>query len=271
LEDGDSSNWQAFTLCFNGSEQMMCCFASMKKFHLCELNTIDTHGPRHEGPFDHEMLSLVYRKGSVHKENQSYTQVVGAWRHITYYKCFTGSVARSLFVWLYNGELDFRTFGDPDPMDDDEDSGRPPWWNLLLVDGWGDSSAAQSAYSKVFEALGIRWSKCVHLRTASIEHASAVGKLSPGIIATMTKHGASWDGMANLLKHYMMELHPELLRVTSGFDKDDRAYHVWRTQFDVDQWVRQMTAPGDDRVHCANRKDERKRLCANTVLECILS
>jgi Centromere DNA-binding protein complex CBF3 subunit, domain 2 len=247
LEDGDNCNWQAFTLCFNGSEQMMCRFASMKKFRLCELNTIDTHGPRHDGPFDREMLSLVYRKGSVHKENQSYTRVVGAWRHITYYKCFTGSVAMSLFVRLYNGELDFRTFGDPDPMDDDEDSERPPWWNLLLVEGWGDSSAARSAYSKVFEALGIRWSKCVHLRTASIEHASAVGELSPEIIATMTKHGASRDGMANLLKHYMTELHPELLRVTAGFDKDDRAYRVWRTQFDVDQWVRQVTAPGDDR------------------------
>jgi hypothetical protein len=239
LEEGDDCNWQCFTMCFNGCEQMLCRFASMKKFLLCQLSTIDTNGPRHEGPFDREMLSLVYERGTVHKEQQVNTRVVGAWRHIYYVKCFTGSVAMSLFVRLYSGDLlDFRTTGVPNE--------RPSWWDLLLIDGWAESAAARAAYTKVFDALGIRWSKCLHLRTAGVEHASAVGELAPEIIATMTKHGASRDGMANLLKHYVTELHPEVLRVMCGLRKDDLAYRVWRTQFDVDGWVRHVTRPEDN-------------------------
>jgi hypothetical protein len=105
LANADHCNWQAFTMCFNGSEQMMCRFASMKKFHICDMSTITTHGPCHQGEFDREMLSLVYRKGDFHKERQISDRVVGAWRHLFFEMCFTGCAAMSLFVRLFNGDL----------------------------------------------------------------------------------------------------------------------------------------------------------------------
>ena len=63
------ANWQPLCICWKGSEAMMLRNASMRKFTLPDLLTIlDTHTPRDDGPFDQQMLALVYRPGTKHKE-----------------------------------------------------------------------------------------------------------------------------------------------------------------------------------------------------------
>jgi hypothetical protein len=137
-------------------------------------------------------------------------------------------VTMSLFVCFCSGGggLDFRK-----PANLSE---KPAWWSMKLVKGWNDAKAAASAYEKVHDACDICWSKQIHLRSSATKYVSAIGELTAEEIATMTKHGGSKSGTVTLLKHYMTELFAPVLRVTSGFGKDDKDYVVLQTHFNID-------------------------------------
>jgi hypothetical protein len=229
--NADTCNWQNLGICWNGSEQMFLRNDSMRKFFLTDLLTLDTHGPRQTGDYDRHVLGMIYRRGT-HKDHQGRQRIVGAWRHLKMIMDFTTMVAMSLFVRFCAGGLDFRCPEDPNE--------KPAWWSLKLVEGWTDATAAASAYEKVHTACDIDWSKQTHLRSSSTEYASAVGELTAEEIATMTKHGGSKTGVATLLKHYITELFAKVLRVMSGFEKDNKDYRVWRTRFNVDGFCAQF-------------------------------
>ena len=93
------ANWQPLCICWMGSEAMMLQNVLMQKFTLPDLLTIlDTHTPHDGGPFDQQMLTLVYHPGMKHKEQQKKKRVVGSWWQKDYIHCFTGMVAMSLFI-----------------------------------------------------------------------------------------------------------------------------------------------------------------------------
>ena len=227
------ANWQPLCICWMGSEAMMLRNASMRKFTLPDLLTIlDTHTPRDDGPFDRQMLALVYRPGTKHKERQKKKRVVGSWRHKDYVQCFTGMVAMSLFIRLYaNATLNFRTGqGENHP---------PAWYNIMLVEGWTSQSAAYEAYSEIMAYLRISWEKVTHLRKASTERASR--KLVPFEIKSMTKHatrGGNNGESSRFDESYMTELHPATLNVMSGFEKNE-TYFIPRTRVDIQDYCRQ--------------------------------
>ena len=65
---------------------------------------------------------------------------------------------------------------------------KPMWWNLKVWDEWRDTKVAGNAYTRLLDRLKISWGKVIHLRSAGIEYASAVGELDQAAVATMSKH-----------------------------------------------------------------------------------
>jgi hypothetical protein len=77
------------------------------------------------------------------------------------------------------------------------------------VEGW--DKAVQKAYNAVLDQAGVSWGKVAHLRKAGSR-----GDLDEAVLGSMSNHTTSKLG-----KCYHTELFPSLLRVMSGFDKDD--------------------------------------------------
>jgi hypothetical protein len=204
-------NWMPLCFSFTGCEATMCRIDSLMKFRLADAHVNDTHGPRKEGEYDREMLALAYQKG-VHKENNLSKRVVGAWRHSDVFQCFVGHFSMMLFVSLLEGDIDI-SFTKPNVRDP------PDWWKLLLLPWWENTTVANKAYTVILNEILVAWAKVCHMRRSGTEHASAVGKLSASIIATMTKHSSKDQSV--LEKTYMTELHPSVCAVMSHTDEDD--------------------------------------------------
>jgi hypothetical protein len=60
MQDASNCNWQNLGICWTGGDSMFLCNDSMRKFLLTDLLTLNMHGPRKDGPFDRDMLGLIY-------------------------------------------------------------------------------------------------------------------------------------------------------------------------------------------------------------------
>lgn len=222
-------NWMNMCLSWTGCECMMTRNDSMRKFRLCDLHALNTHGPCFEGPYDRRMMGILYHKGRAHKERQTKTREVGCYRHKDFVLCFTGMLAMTLFVRLFaDGTMNFY-----DGMDENE---APQWWSKKLIEGWSSYKAAFEAYTEILDYLDISWEKVCHLRKAGTEYASSVGRLRAEVIATMTKHVAR-KGSNRFQEAYNTELYPPIMLVMSGFKEDDDYFNP-RTRVDVKAYCR---------------------------------
>ena len=164
-------NWEDLIVSFTSCEQMMVRNHSLRQFLLSDLCFNNTHVPNQEGPHDNGMLSIIYRKGGVHKDRQARTRVLGCWRSKNFMLCSTGMLSMVMFYRYYSDhELHFRR---PNLEE------KPDWWSIPIIQGWNSTQSARTAYTTVFDALNIVWAKCTHLRKAGTEYASAIGALSP--------------------------------------------------------------------------------------------
>ena len=152
----DDLNWQDLIVSFTGCEQMMVRNSSIRIFCLSDLCLNKSHVPNQNGPYDNQMISVVYRKG-IHKDKQQITRVVGVWRHVNWIQCSTGMIAMTLF-YRYFSDHDSLHFRRPNLEE------KPSWWSIPLIQGWNSTQSAGAAYSRVFDALNIIWSKCTHMR-----------------------------------------------------------------------------------------------------------
>ena len=124
----------------------------------------------------------------------------------------------SLFNMLYTRtDLDFY----------DASDSRPSWWKKSIFGQWKDTRTAGTAYNRILSFSNVSWGKIIHMRSAGIEYASAVGELSGGAVGTMSKHR-----VGKLDKVYLTELFPPVLRVMAGFKKKED-YNVMRATLDV--------------------------------------
>ena len=126
----------------------------------------------------------------------------------------------SLFVKFYYGGNNINFY------DADRDK-CPMWWNLKIWEEWKNTRVAGTAYSRLLTQCNISWGKIIHMRSAGIEYASAVGELDQAAVATMSKHQQSV-----MDKVYMTKLYGPLLRVMSGFKVEDN-YLVPRTTLNL--------------------------------------
>ena len=138
-------------------------------------------------------------------------RMTGLWRHKEWLRCGVGMLAMSLFTLLYHeGKLNFY----------DEDRKKiPSWWKRKIWSQWKDTKVAGTVYKRLLNHCNINWGKVVHMRTTGIEYASSQGELDGGAVGTMSKHQSS-----KLEKVYMTELFAPVLRVMSGFEKDENYY-----------------------------------------------
>ena len=219
-------NWAPFCLSFTGCEQMMTRNDSIRAFVYSDIKYNDTHSPTPSAPFENEMISLIYGKYQ-HKEKPKSNRVVGAWRHKNWIQDFTGMLAMVLFERHYaNDDLNFHR------ADMNQPAG---WWRIPIVQGWDNTQAAVNAYTTIFNEVAVNWSKCTHIRKSGTEYASAIGRLHPDLIATMTKHSTR-SAKEKLLSTYMTELHPDVCHVMSGHHLNTEVYCVPRSRVEMSRF-----------------------------------
>jgi len=220
--DTNNTRWQEFCLTFTGCESMMMRKETMDKLRLACHHCNDTHGPMSEGPYDRKMLAVA-QDPLQSKSKDADKRVYGVWRHKHWYLCYTSMFSMTLLARLHSTYSDI-AFVKPPPGGAANIRGAPAWWSVRILTEWSTTSAAGTAYKRIFDDLGISWQKVVHFRRAGTEHASRAG-LIPDVIATMTKHSIKGDKAIN--KSYLTELSPQVLSVMSGTDEKD--YFVPRT------------------------------------------
>ena len=131
-------------LSFTGCEQMMTRNSSFRQFTLSDLCLNMSHVPNQGGAFDDAMISIVYRKGIYHKERQSITRVVGAWRHQNWLQCFSGMLYMVMLSGYYSDpNLHFLR---------PKFEARPYWWSIPLIQGWNNMQSANAVYRGIFNA-----------------------------------------------------------------------------------------------------------------------
>ena len=257
------SNWQSLYMSWTlGNNSFIRCDTYLK---LCFPNLCynTTHGPR-IGDHNLPMLTIILnaeqvKEGKIRRKKR----ITGNWRHKHYLMCGTGAVALSLFTKLYydHNKLNF--------YKGRAENTKPSWWKLKLgFEQWKNTRIASTAYGTLLDVCGINWGKIVHMRSAGIEHASAVGELDASAVSTLSKHQKS-----NLDKVYMTELFPPVLRVMAGFSTNEyqhktnsNFYHVPRTLLhlpwsdqevtkfifpQIDIWHLQFNSPEGDKSEAA--------------------
>lgn len=202
-------DWGDFNWTFSVCDHTFIRFASAQKLRLCDIKLDSAHGPPHKDEFFNEkMISYILQPGGVHKDRAKNKNVVGGWRHQEVFRCSTGALAMSLLVRLREDGASIHFHNGPQGQP-------PPWWRLRVHRHWKPGKkgydTAYTAYTTVFEALGISWSKVTHLRKSGIDRAGTVG-LNNEATGSMSKHRREKQA------RYMPQLCHDVMCVMTGSD-----------------------------------------------------
>lgn len=214
-------DWADFQWTFNVCDAAFLRFASTQKLFLSDIKCDIAHGPpKDSGIGGRCMMSYALRGGGAHKNSQSKTTMVGAWRHRHWYRCSTSALAFNFMVRFRFAEWTSINFLKPE-------AGKPIWQKVNIHREWSTKprkkgyDKANRAYSQVFRSLNIRWSKVTHLRKSGMDHAGTLG-VTDEDTGSMSKH------ITRKQTRYMPQLKDTVLNVMAGF-RPDELYDVPRT------------------------------------------
>jgi hypothetical protein len=210
------ADWASALVVNNMGHQAGARGASMRNFVYCDMNMTTGFGPEKEGRHS-RILTMVLRKGDIHKDHHITDKQVGWWRHQNYLLC-TGFATATNVVWdLFNDPT--INFFHPNKKE------RNAWWDKPFI-SYETYDEQKNAQEQIYGATGVSTCKLTHLRTLAVQHAGSEG-LAPWQINTMTKHM-----LEKINSAYQSEVDKTTMKVMAGFSQHE-SYYVPRTLIDL--------------------------------------
>jgi hypothetical protein len=225
--------------------------ASMRAFVYCDMNLTRGFGPEKEGRLS-RTLTMVLRKGSLHKDHHITDKQVGWWRHREYMLCTSFALSMHVLWDLVNDPtINFFHRNKKERND---------WWGKKFIpyEEYDDQAGPMDV---AYAATGVSSCKKTHLRTLAVQHAGSEG-LAPWQINTMTKHM-----LEKINSAYQSEVDKKTMKVMAGFSQDE-SYFVPRASIslplEIDQlchlmipklaeWRMQAESPRGDKSICCRK------------------
>jgi hypothetical protein len=184
---------------------------SLCKLVLCDLYLSHGFGPD-ELPPNNRTLSMILRKGKVHKDRHDTDRWVGVQHHVNYQKCTVFSTAMLVLTKL-------RFLGENLSFLHKDRNGRCGWWDIPLSE-YDELQEESNAMKWVYKKCGISSCKLTHHRLQAVQYAGSRG-LHPWQINTLTKHMLDKQHSC-----YQPECDIQTLKVMSGFPLVSTEYYV---------------------------------------------
>jgi hypothetical protein len=247
----DRADWGSAYVVNNMGHQVGTRGASMRAFVYCDINLTTGFGPEKAGP-QSRVLTMVLRKGDIHKDHHITDKQVGWWRHRNYLLC-TGLATATNVIWDLVNDSTINFFH-PNKR------ARNAWWDKKFI-VYKEYDDQKSAMEQIYKATAVSACKLTHLRTLAVQHAGSEG-LAPWQINTMTKHM-----LEKINSAYQSEVDKTTMKVMAGFSQEE-SYYVPRTLIDlplpIDQlchlllpklteWRTQAESPLGDKTSCCRQ------------------
>jgi len=208
----ERDDWGSASVVNNMGHQVGTRGHSMRAFVYCDMNLTTGFGPEKKGPRS-RILTMVVRKGDLHKDHHITDKQVGWWRHRNYLLC-TGFAVASHVLWDLVNDSTINFFHLDKKV-------RNTWWGKKFIT-YKTYDDQKNAMEQIFDATGVTCCKLTHLRTLAVQHAGSEG-LAPWQINTMTKHM-----LEKINSAYQSEVDKTTMKVMAGFSQDE-SYFVPRT------------------------------------------
>jgi hypothetical protein len=219
----DRDDWGSALVVNNMGHQVGTRGHSMRAFVYCDMNLTTGFGPEKEGPRS-RILTMVVRKGDLHKDHHITDKQVGWWRHRNYLLC-TGFAVATHVLWdlVNDSNINFYHWNK---------KVRNTWWDKKFIT-YKNYDDQKNAMEQIFESTGVTCCKLTHLRTLAVQHAGSEG-LAPWQINTMTKHM-----LEKINSAYQSEVDKTTMKVMAGFSQDE-SYFVPRTSVELPRPIEEL-------------------------------